>query len=96
MSSKSVRSIAVIGAGVMGRGIALIAAKAGFDTRVIEPNPAAAASARGEIEKIVKRSREKGEWDDAAVKTIERNLQWVGSVEGAKGEGANGSERAKE
>ena len=85
MSSKSIRSIAVIGAGVMGRGIALIAAKAGFDTRVIEPNPAAATSARGEIEKIVKRAREKGEWDDAAVKTIEQNLRWVGSVDGAKG-----------
>jgi len=61
MSFKPIRTIAVIGAGVMGRGIALVAAKAGFDTRVVEPNASAAASARVEIEKIIKRAREKGD-----------------------------------
>ncbi|HET9951106.1 MAG TPA: 3-hydroxyacyl-CoA dehydrogenase NAD-binding domain-containing protein [Candidatus Eisenbacteria bacterium] len=85
MSFKPIRIIAVIGAGVMGRGIALVAAKAGFETRVVEPNAAAAASARVEIEKIVKRAREKGDWDAAAFKAIEENLQWKDSVAGAKG-----------
>jgi len=85
MSQKPARTIAVIGAGVMGRGIALVAAKAGFDTRVIEPNAGAAASARAEIEKIVARAREKGDWDAAAFRAIEENLQWANSAAGAKG-----------
>lgn len=85
MSLKSIRTIAVVGAGVMGRGIALVAAKAGFDTRVIEPHPPAAASAKAEIDKIVNRAREKGDWDAAALRAIEENLQWAGSVAGAKG-----------
>jgi 3-hydroxybutyryl-CoA dehydrogenase len=85
MSSKPIETIAVIGAGVMGRGIALVAAKAGFETFVVEPNPAAAASARVEIEKIVKRAREKGDWDASAVKTVEDNLHWKDSVAGVKG-----------
>lgn len=85
MSHKPIRTIAVVGAGVMGRGIALVAAKAGFDTRVIEPHPPAEASAKAEIDKIVKRAREKGDWDAAALRAIEENLQWVGSAAGAKG-----------
>lgn len=85
MSHKPIRTIAVVGAGVMGRGIALVAAKAGFDTRVIEPHPPAVASARAEIDKIVNRAREKGDWDAAALRAIEENLQWAGSLAGAKG-----------
>ena len=85
MSFKPIRTIAVIGAGVMGRGIALVAAKAGFDTRVVEPNASAAAAARVEIEKIVKRAREKGDWDTADFKAIEENLHWKDSVAGVKG-----------
>jgi 3-hydroxybutyryl-CoA dehydrogenase len=85
MSHTPIRTIAVIGAGVMGRGIALVAAKAGFDTCVIEPNALAAASARTEIEKIVARAKEKGDWDAGAFKAIEENLRWAGSVDGVKG-----------
>jgi 3-hydroxybutyryl-CoA dehydrogenase len=85
MSLKPIRTIAVIGAGVMGRGIALAAARAGFETRVVEPNASAAASARVEIEKIATRARERGDWDAAAVKAVEENLQWKDSLEGAKG-----------
>jgi 3-hydroxybutyryl-CoA dehydrogenase len=85
MSHKPIRTIAVVGAGVMGRGIALVAAKAGFDTRVIEPHAPAATSARAEIDKIVARAREKGDWDEAALRAIEDNLQWVGSPAGAEG-----------
>jgi 3-hydroxybutyryl-CoA dehydrogenase len=85
MTQKPARAIAVIGAGVMGRGIALVAAKAGFDTRVIEPNAGAAASARAEIEKIVARAREKGDWDAAALRAVDQNLQWANSAAGAKG-----------
>ncbi|HEU4333845.1 MAG TPA: 3-hydroxyacyl-CoA dehydrogenase NAD-binding domain-containing protein [Candidatus Eisenbacteria bacterium] len=85
MTEKPVRTIAVIGAGVMGRGIALVAAKAGFDTRVIEPNAASAQSARAEIDRIVSRARERGDWDAAAETAVRENLQWTATPEGAKG-----------
>ncbi len=87
MSQATPRAIAVIGAGVMGRGIALVAAKAGFETQVIEPNAAAAESARAEIEKILKRAGEKGEWDAATVSGIRDRLRWSETLEGAKGAG---------
>lgn len=85
MRSGAVQSVAVIGAGVMGRGIALVAALAGFDTRAIETNPAAAESARGELEKILARGREKGEWDDAALTKARRNLSWHQSLDAVRG-----------
>jgi 3-hydroxybutyryl-CoA dehydrogenase len=87
MTEMPVRTIAVIGAGVMGRGIALVAARAGFDTRVIEPNASAAQSARAEIDRIVSRAREKGDWDAAAETAVRENLQWASTPEGAKGAG---------
>jgi 3-hydroxybutyryl-CoA dehydrogenase len=43
------RSIAVVGAGLMGRGIAQIAAQAGFDVAIFDAKPDAAAEARRAI-----------------------------------------------
>lgn len=85
MGSHAVRKIAVIGAGVMGRGIALVAALAGYDTHVVETTAAAGESARGELEKILARGREKGDWDDAALARARKNLGWSQALEGAKG-----------
>lgn len=85
MGSHAVRKIAVIGAGVMGRGIALVAALAGYDTHVVETNAAAGESARGELEKILARGREKGDWDDAALVKARKNIAWSQALEGAKG-----------
>jgi 3-hydroxybutyryl-CoA dehydrogenase len=87
MNDRPLHAIAVIGAGVMGRGIALVAAKAGFDTRVIEPNAAAAESARAEVEKILNRGCEKGDWDAATAAGICERMQWSGALDGAKGAG---------
>ena len=58
---KTDRTIAVIGAGIMGRGIALAAARAGFPTRVIEHSVKATEAAKAEIESILARAIEKGE-----------------------------------
>ncbi|HYJ33670.1 MAG TPA: 3-hydroxyacyl-CoA dehydrogenase NAD-binding domain-containing protein [Candidatus Binatia bacterium] len=85
MGSLKVQNIAVIGAGVMGRGIALVSALAGFETRVVETNAAAAQSARGELEKILARGREKGDWDDAALARATKNLGWSETLAGAQG-----------
>lgn len=80
----AVRSIAVIGAGVMGRGIALVAAKTGFDTKVIEPSQKAIDSARGEVDKIIARGKEKGELDDAAAQKISA-ITYATATDAAKG-----------
>jgi len=85
LGSLKVQNIAVIGAGVMGRGIALVSALAGFETRVVETNAAAAQSARGELEKILARGREKGDWDDAALARATKNLGWSETLAGAQG-----------
>jgi 3-hydroxybutyryl-CoA dehydrogenase len=69
----------------MGRGIALVAARFGFTTRVVEPNAKAAESARAEVEKILERSKEKGEIDAAAAETTRKNLTWAGGLDAAKG-----------
>lgn len=82
-----VKTIAVLGAGVMGRGIALASARAGYDTRVVESSAKAIQSARGEIEKIIARAQEKGELDAAAAKAGLAKLTWSEGVEGAKGAG---------
>ncbi len=81
----SMKTIAVLGAGVMGRGIALASARAGYDTRVVEPSAKVIQSAKAEIEKILARAQEKGEIDAAAAKAALAKLTWAESVEGAKG-----------
>ena len=64
MAEGSIRSVVVVGAGVMGRGIALASARAGLKTSVIEPSDAATQSARADLDRILERSREKGELDE--------------------------------
>ena len=51
---KSVKTIAVLGAGTMGRGIAHGTAAAGYDTRLFDIDAGAVARARSDIERIFK------------------------------------------
>ncbi len=69
----------------MGRGIALAAARSGFETRVIEPSPAVIQSARAEMEKILTRAQEKGEVDAAGVSAARVRLTWGEGTALAKG-----------
>ena len=85
MTEESIRSVTVVGAGIMGRGIALASARAGLKTSVIEPNAAAIQSARAEIDKILERSREKGELDEPAARATRENLSWSGGYDAANG-----------
>jgi 3-hydroxybutyryl-CoA dehydrogenase len=85
MDSNAVSTIAVVGAGVMGRGIALVSALSGFTTRVIETNPKAVDSARAEMERLIARGQEKGEWDAGKAAAARRNLTWPSALEGAAG-----------
>jgi 3-hydroxybutyryl-CoA dehydrogenase len=55
-----VRTIAVLGAGTMGHGIAHAAAASGFDTRLFDVNESALAKARAQIDAVLKKSVELG------------------------------------
>src|SRR2546426_4685879 len=83
--SASLQDVVVIGAGIMGRGIALASARAGYKTSVIEPDAGALQSARAEIEKILDRAREKGEIDEATARAAREKLTYSGSYDAAKG-----------
>ena len=55
-----VRTIAVLGAGTMGHGIAHAAAASGFDTRLFDVNESALSKARAQIDAVLKKSVELG------------------------------------
>ena len=52
--------LAVIGGGVMGRGIALVGAAAGMDVSVLDVSPEAAERAVAEIRRIAEREESRG------------------------------------
>jgi 3-hydroxybutyryl-CoA dehydrogenase len=85
MADHPIRTIAVLGAGVMGRGIALVAARAGLTTCVIDPNAAVVESAKAEIETILARGRDRGDWTAASVDAARAHLRWSTAPDGAKG-----------
>lgn len=58
-----IRTVAVVGGGLMGSGIAQVAAQAGFETVIREVSDALAAKARGSVERSLARSIEKGKLD---------------------------------
>jgi 3-hydroxybutyryl-CoA dehydrogenase len=66
----SAQRIAVIGAGIMGRGIAYAAAISGFDTVLYDLQAEALESARREIEAITKRGVEAGKVDAQAARAM--------------------------
>jgi 3-hydroxybutyryl-CoA dehydrogenase len=85
MAVGPIRSVAVVGAGIMGRGIALASARAGFATGVIEPNAKVIESARAEVDRILERARDKGESDEAASRAARERLVWSGGFAAARG-----------
>ncbi len=59
-SQRASTSVAIIGAGLMGRGIAQIAAQAGFEVMLIDSKPGAASTARQAIGETLKTLTAKG------------------------------------
>jgi 3-hydroxyacyl-CoA dehydrogenase len=62
MSSHEISSVAVIGSGQMGGGIAQISAVAGFDTIVYDTAAPALDTCRATHDKLLARAVEKGGW----------------------------------
>jgi 3-hydroxybutyryl-CoA dehydrogenase len=78
-----IRTIAVIGTGTMGRGIAYLAAVAGYDTILHDSDGAALDAAREAIESMLRKGIEKKKiGEEEAHAAIER-LQMVGDLEPA-------------
>jgi 3-hydroxybutyryl-CoA dehydrogenase len=73
MSERSITTIGVIGSGVMGSGIAQVAAEAGYDVRLFDINEKLLENAIGAITRFVNRSAEKGKYtQDEADQTVAR------------------------
>jgi 3-hydroxybutyryl-CoA dehydrogenase len=69
----------------MGRGIALASARAGCDTRVVEPSTAAIESARSDLERILRRAVEKNEVAAGDADTARGRIAWSRGLEAARG-----------
>jgi 3-hydroxybutyryl-CoA dehydrogenase len=68
-----IRTIAIIGTGTMGRGIAYLSAVAGYDTILYDAEAAALDAARASIDSTLRKGAEKGKVaDDVARASIER------------------------
>lgn len=78
--SEQIRTIAVLGAGTMGRGIAQVAAQAGYTTRLTDALPAALDGAVERIRAGLDKAVEKGKLDAAA---RERALAGLSTAPGA-------------
>jgi 3-hydroxybutyryl-CoA dehydrogenase len=72
-SSDTQDVVGVVGAGLMGRGIAQIAAQAGIEVRLLDARSGAAAEAKASIEQVLRALVAKGRLpDDAAARAVAR------------------------
>jgi len=76
----SARTIGVLGGGLMGSGIAQVAAQAGFDTVVREISPALADKSRANIERTLAKGIEKGKVTAEARDAAMAKLRFVTDV----------------
>jgi 3-hydroxybutyryl-CoA dehydrogenase len=72
---KDIHHVAVIGAGVMGRGIALAAALVGYKSTVYDIHPQMLEDAKGYFEKFLNDSVSRGKMDDAGRQKVLDNLK---------------------
>ncbi|UTR07293.1 3-hydroxyacyl-CoA dehydrogenase [Alkalihalobacillus sp. LMS6] len=77
------QSIAVIGSGVMGRGIAYVAARAGFQTNLVDIDDQALAQAKSSIQTLVQKGLDRGKITEYEKDVILNGLQFYSFVEPA-------------
>lgn len=78
-----IRQITVLGTGTMGRGIAYLAAVAGYDAVLYDVDAAALENAGKAVEDILRKGVEKGKISDDDAKAALGRLQLIGEVEPA-------------
>jgi 3-hydroxybutyryl-CoA dehydrogenase len=79
----TVQTIAVLGAGIMGRGIAYASALAGYDTRLQDTSREALAKARSEIETTLEKGVAAGKVETAAATSARAHLVQVEKLDDA-------------
>ena len=83
MSSERIESVAVLGAGTMGSGIAQNAAQAGLHVRLADADIDRAEAARDAIDAVLRRLQAKGKLTGAQVDGILERIEAVGTREEA-------------
>ena len=78
--SKSIERVGVVGAGLMGAGIAEVAAKAGTDVTVCDINEAAVAAGRSRIETSLQKAVRAGKLDDDAAMAALGHVRFVTDI----------------
>jgi 3-hydroxybutyryl-CoA dehydrogenase len=78
-----IRQISILGSGTMGRGIAYLAATAGYDTVMYDIDEAALGRARERVDALFRRGIEKGKLDEAAARDAAARLRTTVEVESA-------------
>jgi 3-hydroxybutyryl-CoA dehydrogenase len=79
----TIQRIGVIGAGIMGRGIAQVAATGGFETLLQDIDPQQLDDARQRIESSLQRAIERGKAPAQALEAVRSNLKQTTSLEEA-------------
>lgn len=78
-----IRQVAVLGTGTMGRGIAYLAAVAGYDTVMFDVETSALDAAKRSIESILRKGVEKGKIDEQAAADALARIQLAAELEPA-------------
>lgn len=78
--SESIERVGVVGAGLMGAGIAEVAAKAGTDVTVCDINDAAVTAGRSRIETSLQRAVRAGKLDDDAAMAALARVRFVTDI----------------
>jgi 3-hydroxybutyryl-CoA dehydrogenase len=78
--SESIERVGVVGAGLMGAGIAEVAAKAGTDVTVCDINEAAVSAGRSRIETSLQKAVRAGKLDDDAAMAALAHVRFVTDI----------------
>jgi 3-hydroxybutyryl-CoA dehydrogenase len=78
-----IRQISVIGSGTMGRGIAYLAAVAGYETVIHDVDAVALDAAKGSIESTLRKSVERGRLDEPLAQAALERIQLIPDLEPA-------------
>ena len=81
--SHDIHTIAVLGAGTMGRGIAHVAALGGYETRVFDPLPEAREAAAAAVRRNLDKGVELGKVAPADAEAAVARLSWHGELAAA-------------
>ncbi|MDQ2961206.1 MAG: 3-hydroxybutyryl-CoA dehydrogenase [Candidatus Dormibacteraeota bacterium] len=76
-----IRTVGIVGAGLMGSGIAEVCARSGLVTRVVEVNDDALKAGRRRVERSLDRGRHGGKLSDAEVEDISSRLTFSDSLD---------------